>query len=97
MKLYERIYDWGRLIFYILYIVTLLGIWKEMPDYLEREDDIFKIFVGIILIYLFNPWFTKQINAHHKKIVFEAGIMLLLSSSIKGRLKKVPIVKKVVV
>jgi len=97
MKLYERIYDWGRFFFWTLYIVTLLGFWEEMPTYLEKADDIFKFFVGLILIYLFNPWYTKAIHPHHKKIVFEAGIMLLLSSSIKERLKTVPIVKKVVV
>jgi len=96
MKLYERIYDWGRLVFWILYIITLLGIWREMPHYLEKADDIFKILVGFLLIYIFNPWFNKTITKHHKQMVFEAGIMLLLSSSIKARLKKVPIVKKVV-
>jgi len=97
MKIYERIYDWGRLAFWILYIVTLFGIWNNMPRYLETADDIFKIFVGFLLIYLFNPWSSKPVSSHSKKIVFEAGIMLLLSSSIRVKLKKVPIVKKVVV
>jgi len=91
MKLYERIYDIGRAIFWILYIITILGLWHSAPHYLEKADDIFKIFVGLC-----NPWDEKGISGHHKKIIFEAGIMLLLSSSVKSLLQKVPVVKKVV-
>ena len=96
MKLYEKIYDWGRILFRILYVVTILGLWNSAPHYLEKADDIFKIFVGVVLIYLCNPWHERVISSHHKKIIFEAGIMLLLSSSIKSLLQKVPVVKKVV-
>jgi len=46
MKLYERIYDIGRIGFWILYIVTILGLWNSAPHYLEKADDIFKIFEG---------------------------------------------------
>jgi len=49
MKLYERIYDIGRAIFWILYIITILGLWHSAPHYLEKADDIFKIFVGRFL------------------------------------------------
>ena len=96
MKLYERIYDWARILFWILYVVTILGLWNSAPHYLEKADDIFKIFVGAVLMYLCNPWDEKPITLHHKKIIFEAGIMLLLSSSVKSLLQKVPVVKKVV-
>jgi len=96
MKLYERIYDIGRIGFWILYIVTMLGLWNSAPQYLEKADDIFKIFVGGVLMYLCNPWHERAISGHHKKIIFEAGIMLLLSSSLKSLLQKVPVVKKVV-
>ena len=96
MKLYERIYDIGRAIFWILYIITILGLWHSAPHYLEKADDIFKIFVGAVLMYLCNPWDEKGISGHHKKIIFEAGIMLLLSSSVKSLLQTVPVVKKVV-
>ena len=96
MKLYEKIYDWGRLFFWILYAVTILDLWNNAPHYLEKADNIFKIFVGIVLMYLCNPWDEKPITSHHKKIIFEAGIMLLLSSSVKSFLQRVPVVKKVV-
>ena len=97
MKLYEIIYDWGRIFFWILYVVTILDLWNNAPHYLDKADDIFKIFVGAVLMYLCNPWDEKGISGHHKKIIFEAGIMLLLSSSVKSLLQRVPVVKKVVV
>ena len=79
MKLYEKAYDIGRMIFWILYAITILNLWKKAPHYLEKADDLFKIFVGLVLMYLCNPWHERQITVHHKKIIFEAGIMLLLS------------------
>lgn len=96
MKLYEKVYDIGRMVFWILYVATLLNLWKKAPHYLEKADDIFKIFVGLVLMYLCNPWHKRTITGHHKKIIFEAGIMLLLSSSARSLLQKVPVVKKVV-
>jgi len=104
MKLYERVYDWARILFWVLYGIAILGLWHSAPHYLEKVDAIFKIFVGAILIYLCNPWNERVITSHHKKIIFEAGIMLLLSSSIKSLLsssikslvQSVPIIKKVV-
>lgn len=95
MKLYEQIYDIGRMIFLVLYIVTILGVWSNAPHYLERMDDIFKIFVGCILIYLCSPWSEKIISSHHKEIIFEAGIMLILSSSLGTFLRNMPVIKKV--
>jgi hypothetical protein len=98
MKLYERIYDIMRVGFWILYIVTILGLWKQQATfYLEKANDIFKILLGLVLIYLCNPWHERVITSHHKKIIFEAGVMLLLSSSIKSLLQKVPVVNKIVV
>jgi len=96
MKLYEKAYDIGRMIFWILYAITILNLWEKAPHYLEKADDLFKIFVGLVLMYLCNPWHERQITVHHKKIIFEAGIMLLLSSSVRSFLQKVPVVKKVV-
>ena len=72
MKLYEKVYDIGRLLFWILYAITILGLWTNAPHYLEIADDIFKIFVGFVLMYLCNPWHEITISGHHKKIIFEA-------------------------
>ena len=47
MKLYEKVYDIGRIVFWILYAVTLLNLWQKAPHYLEKADDIFKIFVTL--------------------------------------------------
>ena len=37
MKLYEKIYDWGRILFWILYAVTILDLWNNAPHYLEKR------------------------------------------------------------
>jgi hypothetical protein len=97
MKLYEKVYDWMRLMFWVLYVVAFLGLLGNGMGLERIMDDIFKIFVGTLLIYIFNPWNKQPITQHHKKIVFEAGIMLLLSTSVKSILQKIPVIKQVVV
>jgi len=97
MKLYEKVYDWMRLMFWALYVVAFLGLLGNRSTLERTMDDIFKIFVGTLLIYIFNPWNTQQITMHHKKIVFEAGIMLLLSTSVISVLQKIPVIMEVVV
>ena len=43
MKLYEKVYDIGRIVFWVLYGLTLLNLWQKAPHYLEKADDIFKL------------------------------------------------------
>jgi len=96
MELYEKIYNYGSIVFVILYIITIIGVWRDSPKYLQIVDDIFKIFIGLILIYIFNPVSKQQITQFHKRLVFSAGIMILLSSSFKNILLHIPVVKNIV-
>jgi len=92
MELYEKVYNYGSILFVILYVVTIIGVWRDSPKYLQIVDDIFKIFIGLLLIYIFNPMSKQPVTQFHKKIVFSAGIMILLSSSFKSLLQYIPII-----
>jgi hypothetical protein len=79
---YERAYNYGRGLVIVLYILVVLGIGQHSPQYLETVDNALRIFIGIVLVALFNPWTHTSFNQFHRKIVFTSGLMLLLSSSL---------------
>ncbi len=97
MELYEKVYNYGSILFVILYVVTIIGVWRDSPKYLQMVDDTFKIFIGLLLIYIFNPMSKQPVTQFHKKIVFSAGIMILLSSSFKSLLQHIPVIKNIMV
>lgn len=94
MKLHEKIYNYGSIVFWILYIVTIIGIGQNSPHYLNEVHELFKIFISVVLMYLFNPWNSATMTPFHKKLVFEGAFMLLLSSSVKNLFGKIPGLKK---
>jgi hypothetical protein len=90
MKIYETAYFYLKIFFWILYFISFFGIWNKSPHYMGILQDSITIFTACILIYLFNPWFKKTMTPFHKKIAFDAGILILLSSSLKGILFSIP-------
>ena len=62
---------------YVLYIVAYIGVWKNAPKYLKWLQYSFKIFISLVLIYLFNPLSKTKFTTFHKEIVFTAALYLL--------------------
>lgn len=82
MRLYERFYLYGTYLFYILYIVTLFGLWKESPQYLKTLEYGLQILIGVILIVLNNPFYKHKYSKTDKEIAFSAGIFIITASSL---------------
>jgi len=82
MKHYERVYYYCIFIIYILYGLSFLGIWNKAPIYLENMNNFFKLFISIVLIYLFNPLRkTTTCTDFHMRIVFSAAMFLITSTT----------------
>ena len=83
-KIYENIFVYGMNISYILYIVVLFGITGYAPEYLDYLKNFLKIYVAIILIVLYNPltYKNRKFSDFDRKVVFSAGIFLLLTSTL---------------
>ena len=97
LSVLEKTYFITKFVFWILYIIVLLGVWAAAPKYLDIVDDVLKIVVGMTLVYFFNP-FTKTVCTNfHRKVVFTSAIILLFSSSLKTILQNIPGLKKVFV
>jgi hypothetical protein len=91
IKLTEN--KWHRKIYYFLsyftiflYIITFIGLSFNAPKYLLFLQEIMKIYISIILILRFNPYykidFNKNTYEFDRKIAFSSGLFLLLTTGV---------------
>tara|TARA_A100001015_G_scaffold208996_1_gene233911 strand:- start:326 stop:655 length:330 start_codon:yes stop_codon:yes gene_type:complete len=68
---------------YVLYFIVLIGITSYAPQYLNYIRDFLKYYVGILLVILYNPLTYKErkFEEFDRKLVFSAGLFILLSTS----------------
>lgn len=97
MGVFKDSYLEFRLLFWITYTIAIFGVWTNAPRYETLLDNIFRIIVGIALLYYFHPWRKIKFSDFHHSLVFEAGILLILSSSIKYMLEQIPFVSSLIV
>ena len=67
---------------FALYIISAIGLYNTAPQYILYIDIALKLFIGLFLIFRFNPLVKIQFNDFDKQIIFSAGIFILLSSTI---------------
>ena len=84
-----------NLSFVLVYVLYYTNFWGSGYKYLDILNEIYAIFVGIVLIYYFNPYNKEKLNEFHKKIAFSAGILIILTTSISALMDEVPIINKV--
>ena len=84
---------WHQKLYYLLsyfsiflYIVTFIGLSFNSPKYLLLLQEIMKIYISIILILRFNPFYKIEFNKNNyefdRKIAFSSGIFLLLTTGV---------------
>ena len=80
---HQKLYFLTQLLYYILYIGTLFGVFFIAPEYLTILVNIIKIYICILLIWRFHP-FSKcyHINDHDREMIFSSAIFLILTTSI---------------
>jgi hypothetical protein len=71
--------------FYILYAVSILGLSRNAPHYIQTLDYYVKIYVCLFLIYRFNPLRSRiKFTELDRKIAFSAGLFILTTSAISS-------------
>lgn len=81
MSLYSRLFTYTNIIIYLLYVLTYFGLWNQSPVYLKYINYFFQLFIGLTLIYFYNPFFKHKYSNIHKQMVFTAGFLLLAGTS----------------
>ena len=62
-----------------LYVFIALGLSSSAPKYLDIIQYYLKIYIGLFLIFRFNPFRSVSFTPLDKKIAFDAGLFLLVS------------------
>lgn len=69
-------------ILYILYFLTIFGLSRAAPQYLDTVNNSLRTYVSIFLIIRYNP-FVKiaKFTDFDREIIFSSGVFLLLSTA----------------
>ena len=66
---------------YALYIIAFTGILSFNPTYLSTLETIIKYYIAIILLIRFNPYVNRKVTQFDKHLVFEAAMLLFISTT----------------
>jgi hypothetical protein len=70
---------------YVLFFVSLIGLWKNAPKYIQHLDGYVKVYICLFLIYRFNPFRSKiSFTELDRKIVFSAALFLLTTTAVSN-------------
>ena len=86
---HKSMYHAGYIVYYILYVLSLVGFQLVAPKYLEYFTAAVKVYISFLLMYKFNP-FTKQspVTMYDREIIFSASILLFLTTVVGDLLTK---------
>ena len=73
---------------YLLFFLAFTGLLENASIYLEDVTNYYKIVIGLVLLYIFNPYITTKIKPIHERMAFNAGLYLLLSGNLLLLFKK---------
>jgi hypothetical protein len=65
-----------------LYVMIVLGLSSNAPQYLDDLQYYVKIYVSLFLIYRFNPFRRVKFTQLDAKIAFSAGLFLFTTTAI---------------
>ena len=78
----NTVFDWVLLGVHVGYIAVVFGILQKEPELLSLIDYWVKVFVGLFLIYRFNPSFSGKFSDFDRRVVFSAGTFMIMTTVI---------------
>ena len=81
-KWHKQLFIYALYVSYIMIFFSLTGAVSWAPEYLSIIQTYIIYYISIILVGRFNPYMnTTTFDKYDKKIIFSAGITLLLTTS----------------
>lgn len=83
MELHKRIYYGTQIIYYIIFGLSLIGVYIVSPTLLPIITNIVKIYIAVLLIRKFNPYLPTgtPVHSYDKELIFSSAIFLLLTTT----------------
>jgi len=77
MNLYKiLIYSW-----YLFFVLSKLSLWDNADIYLDKSAYYLKMYIGVMLLYYFNPLRKIEYTKYHKELVVTAALFIILTST----------------
>jgi len=76
----NTVFDMTMLIIHVAYIAVAFGILQKEPKYLSIIDYWVKVFVGVFLVWRFNPYFPAKFTDFDRRVVFSAGVFMFITT-----------------
>jgi hypothetical protein len=83
-KIQDKAFDYIIYVTWFLYLIILLGLSTNAPEYLDTLHAFIKIYVSLFLIIRFNPLRHIKFTELDAKISFSAGVFLLTTTAINN-------------
>jgi len=93
MVLLDIIFDTTVFLVHVGYIALAIGALSNEPRILTIIDYWIKVFVGLFLLYRFNPYVTIKLTEFDRKVIFSAGMFMFVTTIVNTYL--INYVKKV--
>ena len=75
---------------YALFILALIGAWSSAPQYLSIIQAFMQIYVGLFLVYRFNPFMSHtRFSDLDRRVAYTAGVFVLATTSLATYLKSI--------
>lgn len=76
-KWYQKTFNILSILIFVLYTALLVFGWNRAPSYITTVNNVTQLFVGLLLIWFFNPFTTYRYDPFHKELAFTAGFFLI--------------------
>ena len=97
MKFYHRFFMVLKIIIVLLVVVNKIYETNYSHHLEEVLEDIFAVFVGVMVVFFFWPWSHRRLDKHDKLIVLSAGTLLLITKNYKKLAEEIEILFKQIV
>ena len=79
----KNLYHFSYFIYYLIYILSLIGFSMIAPIYLDYFTSAIQIYIGLILLWRFNPLRKeKECSKYDKELIFSCALFLLFTTTI---------------
>jgi len=81
MKTYHKFFVFLKFLIVLIFILSKFHVSNFSHKLEKLVENIFAIYVGVVVIFVFWPWTERNIDKHDKMLVLSAGTLLLLTKN----------------
>tara|TARA_B110000967_G_C18606640_1_gene421900 strand:+ start:56 stop:385 length:330 start_codon:yes stop_codon:yes gene_type:complete len=81
MKTYHKFFVFLKFLIVLMFVLSKLHINNFSHKLEKMVENIFAIYVGVVVIFVFWPWSERNIDKHDKMLVLSAGTLLLITKN----------------